>query len=744
MAETGEGAKIRKLNFIFKSLGERGKEGEKWKEYTENIVLNILRGLSELLNKTTKKRVKFRLYGSAAEDLKCVEPDNVGDADILIFSNSDNLTIHEEMIEYSPANPLHVKIKGVGYPVLHSCLVEGTGYVATSALKNFHPAIYGDSATLLAELVTRGLQQTKFRDQVSPILQSTCCFKNNAHSPAVTLNFSQSLKDPQELPNVYAAQWEWLIHHLCLVTRVVDTREQADILNVFSQFANELVMSVNNKGLSCVSKVFSVRDFCCSGRGRNLRARFREIERRLRIKRGKRCPINNSTEVAVQENRQPSVTPRNFCKEESARRESQGSLGSIKGSCFVSGKSNDDQRFGEKLEATSSQSITRNPLGNSNRFSGEQVESNIGAEIREDVNDAGKEKQDEDIYKGQSKLIAQQKHNFDARDAEKRELEKCVQSRLFDHLYQTVRDTKGDSSMETKTKDAHIVKPRQQVGGIDFVPAFRSPGWPKVAMDWIKRDRKWPSPEVIGKVIQEGFHLVVKPPKNSGNPDCDFRISFSHAEYLLSQQLNGIQRDCYRCLKKYNRAYLSTEPKGLVTFHLKNIFLQTIEETGADVWTEGNRAECMMKLFGNLLAALTKRDLRHFFVRSYNLFGVDYIENPEILEALARKVGQIMENPMQFARKLIQNQESKEIREAKKEERVPSGEITPCTTTPATALQENVGDSTESVGRRNSLFPSSWYQPAGSGTQFVRRFFSRLESKPAHPQKTDMNDIPLD
>ena len=691
MAETGEGAKIRKLNFIFKSLGERGKEGEKWKEYTENIVLNILRGLSELLNKTTKKRVTFRLYGSAAEDLKCVEPDNVGDADILIFSNSDNLTIHEEMIEYSPANPLHVKIKGVGYPVLHSCLVEGTGYVATSALKNFHPAIYGDSATLLAGLVTRGLQQTKFRDQVSPILQSTCCFKNNALSPAVTLNFSQSLKDPQELPNVYAAQWEWLIHHLCLVTRVVDTREQADILNVFSQFANELVMSINNKGLSCVSKVFSVCDFCCSDRGRNLRARFREIERRLRIKRGKRCLINNSTEVAVQENRQPSVTPRNFCKEECARRESQGSLGSIKGSCFVSGKSNDDQRFGEKLEATSSQTITRNPLGNSNRFSGEQVESNIGAEISEDANDAGKEKQDEYIYKGQSNLIAQQKHNFDARDA-------------------------------SKTKDADIVKPPQQVGGIDFVPALRSPGWPKVAMDWIKRDRKWPSPEVIGKVIQEGFHLVVKPPKNGGNPDCDFRISFSHAEYLLSQQLNGIQRDCYRCLKKYNRAYLSTEPKGLVTFHLKNIFLQTIEETGADMWTEGNRAECMMKLFGNLLAALTKRDLRHFFVRSYNLFGVDYIENPEILEALARKVGQIMENPMQFARKLIQNQESKDIREAKKEERVPSGEITPCTTTPATALQENAGDLTESVGR----------------------FFSRLESKPAHPQKTDMNDIPLD
>ena len=184
------------------------------------------------------------------------------------------------------------------------------------------------------------------------------------------------------------------------------------------------------------------------------------------------------------------------------------------------------------------------------------------------------------------------------------------------------------------------------------IPAFRCLTWPMVAQEWWKRQRKWPSPDVVKKVIREGFHLVVKAPKNGGNPECDFRISFSHAEYLLSQEINEIQRECYRCLKTYHRVYLSTEAKGLISFHLKNIFLQTIEETGGEMWIESRRAECMWKLFENLLKALRERHLPHYFVRAYNLFGIDYIEDPAILESLTERVEQIMDNPVKFAEEL--------------------------------------------------------------------------------------------
>ena len=206
---------------------------------------------------------------------------------------------------------------------------------------------------------------------------------------------------------------------------------------------------------------------------------------------------------------------------------------------------------------------------------------------------------------------------------------------------------------------------------IEFIPAFRCLTWPMVAQEWRKRQRKWPSPDVVDKVIREGFHLVVKAPKNGGNPECDFRISFSHAEYLLSQEINEIQRECYRCLKTYHRVYLSTEAKGLISFHLKNIFLRTIEEGGGEMWIESRRAECMWKLFANLLKALRERHLPHYFVQSYNLFGIDYIEDPAILESLTQTVEQIMENPVKFAEELIlvtQGKRSSPVQEQEQEQ----------------------------------------------------------------------------
>lgn len=137
--------------------------------------------------------------------------------------------------------------------------------------------------------------------------------------------------------------------------------------------------------------------------------------------------------------------------------------------------------------------------------------------------------------------------------------------------------------------------------------------------------------------------------------------------------MNDIQRECYRCLKKYHRAYLSKHPKGLVTFHLKTILLQTIEETGSDVWTESNQAGCLMKLLNNLLKALKQKHLSHFFVKSYNMFCIDYIENPEVLESLASKVEQIMQNPLQFAQELIiQTENSQDQRKFQEERDVPS------------------------------------------------------------------------
>ena len=198
--------------------------------------------------------------------------------------------------------------------------------------------------------------------------------------------------------------------------------------------------------------------------------------------------------------------------------------------------------------------------------------------------------------------------------------------------------------------------------------------------------------------------MVVKAPKNGGNRECDFRISFSHAEYLLSKEINEVQRECYRCLKTYHRVYLSTEPKGLITFHLKNIFLRTIEETGGEMWIESRRAECMSKLFANLLKALRERHLPHYFVQSYNLFDIDYIQDPAILESLTERVEQIMENPVKFAQELIlvtQGERSSPVQEQEQEQiNSPSNQLQSELMLFSSLKKEN----TELVGQRKVYF----------------------------------------
>ena len=389
--------------------------------FCQSILLETLCGVTTEGLRGEPQQVRFQLYGSSTEDLHVgVSPD----FDFMIFPTADESMIDDELIEYFPSNPLYVRIRGTGHPVLQSCLAENTEYVATSASKNFHPAIFGPmrSSISTAEVLP------VFGQKLLPLFSASV--KNRMTSPAVkwTLDFSKLLN---ELKLVLPEHTKW--------------GEESSI-STFLSSEDETEFF----GLKCFESFF----------------------------------------------REPKV--------------------------FV-----------------------------------------------------------------------------------------------------------------------------------DNIPSFRCLTWPMVAQEWRKRQRKWPSPDVVDQVIREGFHLVVKAPKNGGNPECDFRISFSHAEYLLSQQINEIQRECYRCLKAYHREYLSTEPKAVVSFHLKNIFLRTIEETGGEMWIESRRAECMWKLFANLLKALRERHLPHYFVRSCNLFGIDYIEDPAILESLTRRVEQIMENPVKFAEELI-------------------------------------------------------------------------------------------
>ncbi|XP_073227413.1 uncharacterized protein [Porites lutea] len=622
------------LNLIYKSLGELESEGEKWKEYTENVTSFILENLSKILGKTTENRVMFRPYGSAAEDLKCQDPNDVGDVDIVIFPTADNLAIDEELIEYLPDNVMHVRIKGAGHPVLQSCLVEDTEYVATSALKNFHPAIYGSASPHIVDFVSNMIQVMS-RKEFIPALQFTCELKNKTTSPAVTLNFAQSfgsvleeleqMKDDKNRPTLDASVLEFFAQWFCDKRGVEYTREHVEAVNDLLKLVKDLNVSVRERGLSGDPKFFRtmIQEIVSSDRTWEIRARIRDAESRSGSETERKKDL--SAEATLDDVTHQNVTAKHF--QESERRSGEENVSQVK---FPSSERPDNK---ETNETTEENALAQN----------ESTERGLS---------------EWSVHPDQS-----------AEKLERNTLtQREIYNRWFKHVFSQVTEKEEEACFTEKAQRY------QRIGGFDFVPAFRCNGWPKVAREWIKRERKWPSPDVVHKILQEGYHLVVKPPKN-GNRECDFRISFAHAEYLLSQELNSIQRECYRCLKRHYRALLSTQPKSLVTFHLKNLFLQTIEETGTEMWTEANRAKCMLKLFENLLQAMTKKVLPHFFVRFYNLFCGDYIERPEVLDSLAQKVEQIMKSPIQSAKALIQEQNSKTAGQVQEEESIPRNDL---------------------------------------------------------------------
>lgn len=774
MAYTGE-LNTNELNSIFKALAERGKEGSLYREYSETHTNVFLKVLSSQLKKIDNS-VILQAYGSAAEDLKCYERHDLGDMDIMIFPNSDNLIIHDELLEYSAENPLHVRIKGCDHPALRSCFVEDTGYVATSALKNFHPAIFGSEAPHIVNITTR-VFETFLREEFSSIL--TGGLSNHSKSPAATLNLSRALAITSEQREILqdqaskfpfslcAVDVEWITSMICSSKGIDYTRQHAELVKYImskidpishfqklSVFPRENTDSdeKNGKRRTCIASQTRRETECyvtiekkdedrekvvlnysfpsvpskdgsyavkatqscanCDGNqsptedlqstSSRLTAASPSLEVSTQLFPKPTGKVGTATE-AMEKHSEEDVKKNGYRLDSDENESTIARLSStqekeVNSKAPPGGsdcpKKEDDQRELERktrrkrwvnyLLGREAETKRTPILGKENyhqslkqpspkdQTGGEGLQGNSlgegqnGDAINNRNGPNGGGQQMTKTGKESSKALA---HNCNSHeDALQQESERRIQHRLIEHMFGTAKEAQ---TQQAKVKDTERVE-----SGIDFIPALRSREWPQVAREWIKRERKWPSPDIVENIIHEGYHLVVKSPKKNGDPDCDFRISFSHAEYLLSQEMNDIQRDCYRCLKKYHRAYLCTQPKSLVSFHLKNLFLQTIEEAGAEMWTESNRAECMIKLFGNLLKVLKTKDLRHYFVKSYNLFGVDYVENPDVLEYLAGKVLEIMEDPKRFATQMIQSQaKPREKKMRISQENVPSEPI---------------------------------------------------------------------
>ncbi|XP_053385264.1 uncharacterized protein LOC128550363 [Mercenaria mercenaria] len=211
---------------------------------------------------------------------------------------------------------------------------------------------------------------------------------------------------------------------------------------------------------------------------------------------------------------------------------------------------------------------------------------------------------------------------------------------------------KKSSKHETKKRDASFSK----LKSIDFVPAFKFEGWPRVADEWVTRSRKWPSKVTLKRVLESGCQVVAKQPLAlyskpiAEERDPYFRLSFALSEIILAQSLKEQQLLCWRVLKAYQKRFLETSPKCLTSYHWKNVMFWVNETLDESFWTDENVPVAVNSCLDFMTDCLQKRNLPFYFVRRMNLLnGCD----EALFDTLREQVELIRREPLEFLKKFL-------------------------------------------------------------------------------------------
>ena len=191
----------------------------------------------------------------------------------------------------------------------------------------------------------------------------------------------------------------------------------------------------------------------------------------------------------------------------------------------------------------------------------------------------------------------------DKDEQDQRRLDKLWQEIKFDNLFKKIR--------------LHI----------DLVPSLECESWPVIAEDWKTRDRFWLPRSLVNEIIQGGYHVVAKA-SPGGDPNLEWRISFSKAELTLAENRNMVQKKCYYIFKTMFKEYLGQS--GVIsTYYLKTIMMWAIEQNPVEYWREDNIGQVVLGLLDHLYKAVVTGNLPHYFIPQNNLlkhFPCDVLE----------------------------------------------------------------------------------------------------------------------
>ena len=183
----------------------------------------------------------------------------------------------------------------------------------------------------------------------------------------------------------------------------------------------------------------------------------------------------------------------------------------------------------------------------------------------------------------------------------------------------------------------------------DITLCVYCPEWPPMS-DWPSRQRYWPSVVDAQRIMSLGCHLVAKPAP-SDKDETSWRFSFSLAELELSKFIPDTARKCFLALKIILKDHLQPVSSGITSYHIKTIFLNTLEKVPVGFWVEENIEECFLTLLAGLRDALMSMNCPHHWFSYVNLFDT---EGPcsciqaNSFQRLAKKVQRILNNPAPF------------------------------------------------------------------------------------------------
>ena len=159
----------------------------------------------------------------------------------------------------------------------------------------------------------------------------------------------------------------------------------------------------------------------------------------------------------------------------------------------------------------------------------------------------------------------------------------------------------------------------------DIVPAGELRFWPHQAANWITRCRRWwPQQDTIQNIVNRGCQVVLRSSPH-GDPNSEWRLSFSRPEAILAQLRSKKQKQAYYFLKMFFYKYLkcveSSESEGklLSSYIIKTTMLWAYEALPPDDPVWASLENSIQMLLFKLLGYLEDRFLPHYFIPEINL-----------------------------------------------------------------------------------------------------------------------------